>query len=102
MQGKGSIALFQSHHEDYTDDTCHVLVFKRGSWLFVLNVQTTCQIWAMDVFQMWQKGGRENMNDLVSFSNTVVGEERSRSDPESKGKGHCHFWSISHAMECRS
>lgn len=40
---------------------------------------------------MWQEGGRENMNDLVSFSNTVVGEERSRSDPESKGKGHYHF-----------
>lgn len=43
-QGKGRVALFQSHHKQFADDTCHVLVFNRGSRLFVLNVQTTCQI----------------------------------------------------------
>lgn len=30
-QGRGPVALFQSHYEDYADDTCHVLVLNRGS-----------------------------------------------------------------------
>lgn len=54
---------FQWHQEWYADDALHVLVFNSGSWLFVLNVHTTCQIWAMAVFQMWQEGGWENMKD---------------------------------------